>query len=110
MTRTFPTDVDVAIVGSGPTGAAYARILSEQAPGATIAHFEAGPVLTDPPGMHVKNIEDLDERARAQRRSEGRRPQGAETPVDVLDGYAVEDQAGGAAGHPSAARRLPAAR
>jgi len=74
MTRTFPTAVDVAIVGSGPTGAAYARILSEQAPGATIAHFEAGPVLTDPPGMHVKNIADLDERLMAQRRSEGVRP------------------------------------
>src|SRR5206468_11076079 len=74
MTRTFPTDVDVAIVGTGPTGAAYARILSEQAPGATIASFEAGPVLTDPPGMHVKNIADLDERLMAQRRSEGVRP------------------------------------
>lgn len=90
MTRTFPADVDVVIVGSGPTGAAYARILSEQAPGATIALFEAGPVLTDPPGMHVKNIADLDERARAQRRSEGMRPQGVETPVDAMDGYADE--------------------
>jgi pyranose oxidase len=74
MSRTFPTEVDVAIVGSGPTGAAYARILSEQAPHATIALFEAGPVLTDPPGLHVKNIKDLDERLVAQRRSEGRRP------------------------------------
>src|SRR3954466_4849331 len=74
MSRTFPTDVDVAIVGSGPTGAAYARILSEQAPGATIASFEAGPVLTDPPGMHVKNIADPEARLVAQRRSEGLRP------------------------------------
>lgn len=74
MTRTFPAEVDVVIVGSGPTGAAYARILSEQAPNATIALFEAGPVLTDPPGMHVKNIADLDERLMAQRRSEGVRP------------------------------------
>ncbi|NYJ08492.1 GMC oxidoreductase [Petropleomorpha daqingensis] len=74
MSRTFPTHVDVAIVGSGPTGAAYARILTEQARGATIALFEAGPVLTDPPGMHVKNIADLDERLVAQRRSEGVRP------------------------------------
>jgi choline dehydrogenase-like flavoprotein len=74
MTRAFPSSVDVAIVGSGPTGAAYARILSEQAPGATIALFEAGPVLSDPPGMHVKNIADLDERLVAQRRSEGVRP------------------------------------
>src|SRR6185312_7139593 len=51
-----------------------ARILSELAPEATIALFEAGPVLTDPPGLHVKNIEDLDERLVAQRRSEGLRP------------------------------------
>jgi choline dehydrogenase-like flavoprotein len=74
MTRAFPSHVDVAIVGSGPTGAAYARILSELAPDATIALFEAGPVLTDPPGLHVKNIEDADARLVAQRRSEGLRP------------------------------------
>jgi pyranose oxidase len=74
MSRTFPSSVDVAIVGSGPTGAAYARVLSERAPGATVAVFEAGPVLTDPPGMHVKNIADADERLVAQRRSEGSRP------------------------------------
>jgi 2-polyprenyl-6-methoxyphenol hydroxylase-like FAD-dependent oxidoreductase len=30
--RDYPDAVDVAIVGSGPTGAAYARILSERAP------------------------------------------------------------------------------
>ena len=74
MTRAFPPHVDVAVVGSGPTGAAYARVLSELAPDATIALFEAGPVLTDPPGLHVKNIEDLDRRLVAQRRSEGLRP------------------------------------
>ena len=74
MSRTFPTDVDVVIVGSGPTGAAYARILSEQAPGRTIAMFEAGPQLADPPGLHVKNIVDEDARREAQRRSEGLRP------------------------------------
>ena len=42
--------VDVAIVGSGPAGAAYARILSEQAPDATIAMFEVGPTVVQPPG------------------------------------------------------------
>ena len=30
MSRSFPPAVDVAIVGSGPNGAAYARVLSEQ--------------------------------------------------------------------------------
>ena len=79
MTRTFPSAVDVAIVGSGPTGAAYARILSERSPDATVAMFEVGPALTDPPGMHVKNIADPVARARAQRNSEGPAPH---TPVD----------------------------
>ncbi|MBN9201940.1 MAG: choline dehydrogenase [Microbacterium sp. SCN 70-18] len=71
MTDRYPASVDVAIVGSGPTGAAYARILSEEAPAATIAMFEVGPTVSDPPGAHVKNIADPDERAAAQTRSEG---------------------------------------
>ncbi|MGH1549633.1 GMC oxidoreductase [Leifsonia poae] len=69
--RRYPEAVDVAIVGSGPTGAAYARILSEEAPGATIAMFEVGPTVSNPPGSHVKNIEDAQARAEAQERSEG---------------------------------------
>ncbi|WP_461173447.1 GMC oxidoreductase [Arthrobacter sp. Z1-9] len=67
----YPAAVDVAIVGSGPTASAYARILSEEAPGATIAMFEVGPTVSDPPGAHVKNIEDPDRRSLAQRASEG---------------------------------------
>ena len=69
--RDYPASVDVAIVGSGPAGATYARILSENAPGATIAMFEVGPTVSDPPGAHVKNIADPDRRAHAQLRSEG---------------------------------------
>lgn len=69
--RTYPGSVDVAIVGSGPAGAAYARILTELAPEASIAMFEAGPVVSDPPGAHVKNIDDPAARERAQRASEG---------------------------------------
>lgn len=69
--RHYPASVDVVIVGSGPTGAAYARILSERAPGATIAMFEVGPTVSNPPGAHVKNIADPTERARAQAASEG---------------------------------------
>lgn len=71
MTGRYPEAVDVAIVGSGPAGAAYARVLSERSPGATIALFEVGPTVTTPPGAHVKNIADPAERARAQTRSEG---------------------------------------
>ncbi|WP_435337909.1 hypothetical protein, partial [Acinetobacter sp. LH3_13] len=54
-----------------PTGAAYARVLSERAPGLTIAMFEVGPTVSDPPGAHVKNIADPAERTRAQVASEG---------------------------------------
>lgn len=71
LPRTYPPTVDVAIVGSGPAGAAYARILSENAPDASIVVFELGATISDPPGAHVKNIADPHERARAQRNSEG---------------------------------------
>ena len=97
MSRVLPDLVDVVIVGSGPTGAAYARILSELSPGASIATFEVGPLLADPPGVHVKNIVDPAERARAQRLSEGPRPQGADTPTDTMDGYARRSAAAGPA-------------
>ncbi|NEN05675.1 FAD-binding protein [Diaminobutyricibacter tongyongensis] len=67
----YPDDADVVIVGSGPTGAAYARILSEEAPDTRIAMFEVGPTVSIPPGAHVKNIEDAAVRAEAQELSEG---------------------------------------
>jgi choline dehydrogenase-like flavoprotein len=69
--RQYPASVDVAIVGSGPTASAYARILSEEAPNATIAMFEVGPTVSNPPGAHVKNIADEERRFLAQRASEG---------------------------------------
>lgn len=84
MSRRYPESVDVAIVGSGPTGSAYARILSEDAPGVTVAMFEAGPTVSDPPGAHVKNIEDPGLRHAAQVASQG--PAVAE---QTLDGPAV---------------------
>jgi choline dehydrogenase-like flavoprotein len=87
MARTFPDRADVVIVGSGPAGAAYARILSEQAPQASIVCFEVGPLLAELPGIHVKNIVDPQQRARAQRLSEGptRQPDG--TPTDTTADY-----------------------
>ncbi|MCW4385902.1 GMC oxidoreductase [Salinibacterium sp. SYSU T00001] len=80
MTR-YPESVDVAIVGSGPAGSAYARVLSERAPDATVAMFEVGPTVSQPPGAHVKNIPDPEERSRAQTLSEGPGA-GAETVKD----------------------------
>jgi choline dehydrogenase-like flavoprotein len=71
MTRELPSSVDVAIVGSGPNGAAYARILSELRPDLHVATFEVGPVISDPPGAHVKGIGEDEARSRAQRSSEG---------------------------------------
>ncbi|MGW2342442.1 GMC oxidoreductase [Streptomyces sp. NPDC001661] len=71
MTARFPAYVDVAVVGSGPCGAAYVRILSERRPDLRLATLEVGPLLADPPGLHVKNIADPAERERAQRRSQG---------------------------------------
>lgn len=69
--RTYPASVDVVIVGSGPAGATYARILSESSPDSSIAMFEVGPTVSDPPGAHVRNIADPVARARAQSLSEG---------------------------------------
>ncbi|MBF4635305.1 GMC family oxidoreductase N-terminal domain-containing protein [Agreia pratensis] len=52
--------------------------------------FEVGPLLADPPGIHVKNLPG-DARARAQRLSEGPAPRdGAST--DTMKGYADASQ------------------
>ncbi|WP_328475298.1 GMC oxidoreductase [Actinoplanes sp. NBC_00393] len=62
----------VLIVGSGPTGATYARKLLESVPGVTVLMVEGGPVVSDPPGMNVKNIADPAEQAAARLASQGR--------------------------------------
>jgi len=64
-------DYDVVIVGSGPVGSAYARILSERAPDLRVLMLEAGPRLTAVPGVNVRNETDSAERARFQLASEG---------------------------------------
>ncbi|WP_460912202.1 GMC oxidoreductase [Spirosoma areae] len=62
---------DVLIIGSGPVGATYARLISEQAPQATILMVDAGPRLTQQAGQHTKNIVDGAARDAAQVRSQG---------------------------------------
>lgn len=61
----------IAIVGSGPIGSAYARVLLEQHPRARVVMFEAGPQLTQIPGESVRNIEDPQAKARAREMSQG---------------------------------------
>lgn len=55
----------VAVVGSGPVGSAYARILLESHPTARVVMFEAGPQLTERPGASVRNIADPAAKGRA---------------------------------------------
>jgi choline dehydrogenase-like flavoprotein len=61
----------VIIVGSGPCGATYARRLLDQAPGVDILMVEAGPALTQPLGMNVRNIADPAAQAAAKLASQG---------------------------------------
>ncbi|MEU2436628.1 GMC oxidoreductase [Streptomyces rubradiris] len=68
----FTEEADVVIVGSGPTGTAYARLVHEGCPEADILLVEAGPVLTEGrPGLHMVNIADGAERDRARVASQG---------------------------------------
>src|SRR3712207_2596336 len=62
----------VLIVGSGPTGATYARLLLEQRPDVSVLMVEAGPVVTEPFGMNVKNVPDAEAQAAARLASQGR--------------------------------------
>ncbi|MEF2978450.1 GMC oxidoreductase [Subtercola sp. YIM 133946] len=61
----------IAIVGSGPIGSAYARVLVESVPDARVIMFEAGPQLTETPGASVRNIADPEEKERARELSQG---------------------------------------
>ena len=80
----------VAIVGSGPIGAAYARLLLEGLPDARVVMFEAGPQLTAIPGESVRNIADPAAKAKAREMSQG--PQAGEfrTSLGLPEGVSVE--------------------
>jgi choline dehydrogenase-like flavoprotein len=61
----------VLIIGSGPTGATYARRLIDRTEDVTVLMVEAGPALTDPLGMNVRNIPDPSAQAEAKKASQG---------------------------------------
>jgi choline dehydrogenase-like flavoprotein len=62
---------DVVIVGSGPTGSAYARIIRRDWPEARILMIEAGPQILPKTGAHLDNIVDLKERAALEMQAQG---------------------------------------
>jgi pyranose oxidase len=65
------TSPTIAIVGSGPIGSAYARVLLESLPTARVVMFEAGPQLTAIAGESIRNIADPAEKERARELSQG---------------------------------------
>ena len=64
---------DVIVVGSGPTGAAFARSVADAWPSARIVMVEAGPQVSTPPGGHVFNIRDPERQRAAEIESQGPR-------------------------------------
>jgi choline dehydrogenase-like flavoprotein len=62
---------DVVIVGSGPTGSAYARIIRRDWPEARILMIEAGPQILPKVGAHLDNVLDPEERGALEVRAQG---------------------------------------
>ncbi|WP_161796902.1 GMC oxidoreductase [Devosia soli] len=66
-----PQSTDVVIIGSGPTGSAYARIIRRDWPEARIVMVEAGPQILPEVGGHLDNVLDLAERAKLEILAQG---------------------------------------
>jgi choline dehydrogenase-like flavoprotein len=62
---------DVVIIGSGPTGSAYARVIRRDWPQARIVIVEAGPQILPQTGGHLDNVADLGERAELEVLAQG---------------------------------------
>jgi choline dehydrogenase-like flavoprotein len=65
------TETDVLIIGSGPVGAAYARMIHDALPDINIMMIDLGPKVSDRIGQHVKNITDPKAQEKAQMLSQG---------------------------------------
>ncbi|MGC5168192.1 GMC oxidoreductase [Luteimicrobium sp. DT211] len=64
------SDPTVLIVGSGPVGSAFARLIGESRPDVSITMLELGPQVTDPAGTNVRNLPTT-QRDLARTRSQG---------------------------------------
>lgn len=79
------THSDVLIVGSGPVGSAFARLIGESRTDARITMLELGPQVSTPAGTNVRNL-PVESRDAARTRSQGPagQPSGdAERPIHI---------------------------
>lgn len=86
----MPTHPTVVIVGSGPIGSAYARVLLESHADVRVVMLEAGPQLTEIPGESVRNIADPAEKARARELSQGPQAGALRESLGIPAGTVVE--------------------
>ena len=63
-------NVDVLIVGSGPAGSTFARIIGDEKPGSSILMVEVGPRLSNIVGEHTMNMSE-EERLTSQQLAQG---------------------------------------
>ncbi|WP_336630555.1 MULTISPECIES: GMC oxidoreductase [unclassified Microbacterium] len=80
----------VAVVGSGPIGSAYARVILEGSPDARVVMFEAGPQLTAIPGESVRNIADPEAKRVARQMSQGPQSGSHRETLGIPAGVVVE--------------------